>query len=1431
MGRQEAAKKQPSRNPGFLGSNISDIFKSGIGEAATPSSASPPLSAPQFETSAMKKQRETGAQALERAYKEVKELQKKLEVEKIARQAEQATWRREEAKLKETEADLMRRDSKIAQKDAETARMRAEVAKDRAKLLQEQRSLEDTLAEPRIRIAELSAREAQLVEEKRALEQLMKRESQEAKRNIHDLHETISNFEETLSHPLVRHAQRKLALEEERRTATSRQEGRGAKIDRRAVRSEYDAFKKLSRDFVLSHSNMAQFFMRDYTKRSNDTYWSKALRSYDRLLAEQRAASTFDKHAKLVGDIRSFLEEKLDASDRERKDCIALSEKLSVAQLAVDKEAHASRSKSKYLRIDMDINSGNPRLVHGKTLYLEHGDAYLRALNTLRVTFTEETKILLAQSVGSKDATQKALFEEATSRRQKGVRVMNIIQSLLGRARDLESMKYLAMCSPVEQEVWRVTRPLLAVVEDIYNRCAQLRIYGFGAPKAEKAKLVEKRKRDLAKKGLALPERSGGALAIIRDKIAVLSASTLKWATYAYHIGAFEAHRSALQALVAREIDVLNQRIEAYAEELLPQRSTRRSRPTAATPIVKKEKSPERGTSTMPLASVMSATKKTSGRARRKALKREREREAAQGSNTAETETPSTAGQIAILEPAESESPKSESADSGEPKKAETTPSSTRAEEKPAQPAKSTIQEKLKYHEKMKGFRRILSSESEQSLVSGSLEHPDNAKQAELFDIDSEVTDSAPTLDAAPWQMDSPMDFPSMPPVNRPSRSKPTPPPRLDRKRLPPTPAPWAPRPTKRQPLHTKRKPLQLGTMFSHTPPRSFAHTSPAFDPESLQERWADSDDLDARGLAAYYEQQALREGSEQQQHDSSNANRVLPQTAPYRNSGSEDNRYGNEIEDHEHHAGDSAEATAEQEAIIQEAQDRETELKFQIPPQELRRALMTSMNSGGAFWRHTLYRSPTGDKITVHVCRKLDTAETVAQLFKNEKVIGFDIEWEMGATPERRSIKDNVSLIQIACDDRIALFQIASFWGNTIEELLPPTLRYILESPHIIKAGVNVANDFTRLRKCLDVQGRGIFELSHLYKVVKYSETEPKKVNRIPCKLSEQVQDVLFLPLAKGIVRTSAWSRQLSYEQIEYAASDAYAGFRLFYGLEAKRMAMDPRPPRPALYEEQKPLVLGNGQVLKTPKAGVAISRGSSRRTKTQAIAPEGPETAVADEGTEDTAVEEEVQEPESEDAVIEDEAEEDVQDEEPESEDSALQELSESEESASILEADHESERSEEASSDSDAYVSAEESLSSDLDNLTLVDPSASPTPARHEQPPHQPTSDADPLTLADFWLQSYTPTHPSQPRAKQNELRAYHLWHTQRLPITEVAQLLRSPPLQPGTVASYILEAVRQDDGLEFDEDRLRAVLGQLPRVAWRRYFGVLNRLEGA
>ncbi|CAG7994319.1 unnamed protein product [Penicillium salamii] len=226
-------------------------------------------------------------------------------------------------------------------------------------------------------------------------------------------------------------------------------------------------------------------------------------------------------------------------------------------------------------------------------------------------------------------------------------------------------------------------------------------------------------------------------------------------------------------------------------------------------------------------------------------------------------------------------------------------------------------------------------------------------------------------------------------------------------------------------------------------------------------------------------------------------------------------------------------------------------------------------------FWSHKSQLSPSGDKIIVHYCRTLQSTEAMVQHFLGSKVLGFDMEWKSSAT-SRDGIKGNVSLIQIANQERIGLFQIALFPGKTQKDLVSPSLKKLIESPDVIKVGVAIKADCTRLRKYLGIDATATFELSHLFKLVKFGKDEPKLVNKRGVNLSDQMEEHFGLPLDKNEdVRCGDWTRTLNYQQVQYAATDPYACVRLFHAMEAKREAMDPMPPRPAFAELGQPIIL----------------------------------------------------------------------------------------------------------------------------------------------------------------------------------------------------------------------------------------------------------------
>jgi exonuclease 3'-5' domain-containing protein 2 len=210
------------------------------------------------------------------------------------------------------------------------------------------------------------------------------------------------------------------------------------------------------------------------------------------------------------------------------------------------------------------------------------------------------------------------------------------------------------------------------------------------------------------------------------------------------------------------------------------------------------------------------------------------------------------------------------------------------------------------------------------------------------------------------------------------------------------------------------------------------------------------------------------------------------------------------------------------------------TPLAFRIPQDVLQKAKDATPGTKESFWSYKMYLGPDNQEVKVHYCRSKNTTERVAQYFADEAVIGFDIEWNPEAT-KNSGIKNNVALIQLACETRIALFHIAAFSKDTVSDLVTPTVKKIMEDPDITKVGVAIKADCTRLRNYLNINPKGIFELSHLYKLVKYSFSgDENKINKRLVSLTTQAEEHLGLPIFKGEVRGSDWTQSLSIDQIK---------------------------------------------------------------------------------------------------------------------------------------------------------------------------------------------------------------------------------------------------------------------------------------------------------
>ncbi|KAK6435276.1 hypothetical protein LTR95_008532, partial [Oleoguttula sp. CCFEE 5521] len=460
-----------------------------------------------------------------------------------------------------------------------------------------------------------------------------------------------------------------------------------------------------------------------------------------------------------------------------------------------------------------------------------------------------------------------------------------------------------------------------------------------------------------------------------------------------------------------------------------------------------------------------------------------------------------------------------------------------------------------------------------------------------------------------------------------------------------------------------------------------------------------------------------------------------------------------------------------------------DTQLTYKISPDDFKKAVVASPNTSAAFWSYRLYKDADGKQPVVHYCKTYESSVEQLTKFTDYKVLGFDLEWEPYAHPGKAPVKRCVSLIQIAAEDRIGLFHLALFKGDTTGKLIPPVLQHILEDSSIAKTGVNVSGDAARLRKCFDIDMHGVFELSHLYRVVKFSEDNPGKVNKTLVSLQSQVEEVLMLPMAKGEVRTSAWSKALNEQQCTYAASDAYAGLQLYHALEAKRRAMSPKPPRPAFYELHQPLVLANGKVM------IPQSRIKKAFTDT-------PNPTL-----------------DNDDAVAEEfvDAEEELED----------YELAPEHPVVSYPELPDLGQLSLDGTKMANAHSHSSNAAATSRTAPTTTSSAKSTVAIASPE-----------YAKASAWLASWRAELPQTHvvKATNHILCVWHIWHHQHVNLPDLAKLLRDRPLAQSTVASYIADATSKE-GLAFDVARMKEVLAIIPSNVHWRYSRVVKQLEEA
>ena len=125
-------------------------------------------------------------------------------------------------------------------------------------------------------------------------------------------------------------------------------------------------------------------------------------------------------------------------------------------------------------------------------------------------------------------------------------------------------------------------------------------------------------------------------------------------------------------------------------------------------------------------------------------------------------------------------------------------------------------------------------------------------------------------------------------------------------------------------------------------------------------------------------------------------------------------------------------------------------------------------------------------------------------------------------------------SLLQLASANEVFIFQLKHLG-------LAKPLRKILADPSIIKAGVSLDYDIRELKKLSHFKAAGFIDLSDLAKQAGIKNHGLRGLAAV----------LLGIRISKG-AQTSNWSRDmLTRQQIQYAATDAWVGRRLYLAQE----------------------------------------------------------------------------------------------------------------------------------------------------------------------------------------------------------------------------------------------------------------------------------------
>lgn len=186
-----------------------------------------------------------------------------------------------------------------------------------------------------------------------------------------------------------------------------------------------------------------------------------------------------------------------------------------------------------------------------------------------------------------------------------------------------------------------------------------------------------------------------------------------------------------------------------------------------------------------------------------------------------------------------------------------------------------------------------------------------------------------------------------------------------------------------------------------------------------------------------------------------------------------------------------------------------------------------------------------------IHIIQTHKEALDATAELNKEKLLGFDTETRPAF---QRGVSYPPALIQLSGKHAVYLFQLSS-------TKLPRELADVLANPRIIKAGVAIDRDIKELRTLREFQPAGFIDLG-IY---------AKNCGMQHHGLRGLAALMLGRRISKGAKLTRWDSPKLPEHALQYAATDAWIGRRIYEEMEAQGCAEMEREHRKRIPEEKK--------------------------------------------------------------------------------------------------------------------------------------------------------------------------------------------------------------------------------------------------------------------